>query len=124
MGQPYHRIEFVEERDGDREVVAGVTVAWTGGDSPGHHRLRRGELRSRDHHRRPRSFTGNRASTYKCRSASGTRRHVLPTHDPEVLVEYPDWIHWSVRIGRGQRDPHVPGLKSRTWSSTTHHIER
>jgi glyoxylase-like metal-dependent hydrolase (beta-lactamase superfamily II) len=107
IGPLYDQIEFVEERDGDREVAPGVTVAWTGGHSPGH-QIVYAELSSgcaiitgdlvlrKDPGFDMQIPPGHVTDMGECMTALARikrdARHVLPMHDPNVLVEYPDGV--------------------------------
>ena len=107
MGPLYDRIEFIEERDGDREVAPGVTVAWTGGHSPGHQivyaelssgpAIITGDLVLRknpgfDMQIPPGHITDLGECMIGLARIKRDAKHVLPMHDPNVLVEYPDGV--------------------------------
>lgn len=106
IGPLFDRIEFIENEK-DHEVAPGVTVAWTGGHSPGHQivyadvdsgpAIITGDIV----YRKEPGFTMQLPSGYFTSLGEVTNalarikrdaKHVLPMHDPEVYREYPDGI--------------------------------
>ncbi|KAA0085593.1 N-acyl homoserine lactonase family protein [Mycolicibacterium sp. P9-64] len=108
VGPLFERIEFVEERDGDKELAPGVSVVWTGGHSPGHQivyveldsglAVITGDLVNRKNPgldlQLPPGWITNltEAMLGLKRITRDAPTHVLPMHDSNVWVEYPDGV--------------------------------
>jgi glyoxylase-like metal-dependent hydrolase (beta-lactamase superfamily II) len=106
VGPLFERIEFVE-RNGDMDVAPGVTARWTGGHTPGHQMVYvetdsgltiiTGDLVYRkemgvDFQVPPGYVNSMSETTIALAQIKRDAKHVLPMHDPNVIVQYPDGV--------------------------------
>jgi glyoxylase-like metal-dependent hydrolase (beta-lactamase superfamily II) len=106
VGPLFERIEFVE-RNGDLEVAPGVTARWTGGHTPGHQivcvevdsglAIITGDLVYRTDvglalQIPPGHINSMSETTIALAQIKRAATHVLPIHDPNVVIEYPKGV--------------------------------
>ncbi|WP_173009884.1 N-acyl homoserine lactonase family protein [Mycolicibacterium sp. P9-64] len=107
VGPLYERIDFIEEDEDRKELVPGVEAVWTGGHTPGHQvvyaeldsgtAVITGDLVYRTNpgleFQIPPAWISDLGETMRgLKRIKRDATHVLPIHDPNIAVEYPNGV--------------------------------